>query len=312
MFDVHEMEINLGPQHPSTHGVLRVLLSVDGERIISAKPVIGYLHRGTEKRSRTCRIRSASAHGPHGLRGLGHEQPRFRRDGREADGDHGSDPEARAVAARDPERAAAHLVAPPLARHACHRHRCDDAVLLLLLREREQILDLFENYCGARLTLNCMRIGGMPEDAPAGWLDEIEEFIGKFDAAVDEYESLLTNNRIWKRRTVGIGVISPEEAIEWGVTGPPLRGSGVNWDLRKALPYECYSELDFEVPLGINGDTYDRYLCRMAEMRQSRRILEQCIPLIKAHTGGRHQSEDLARRPSARGRGLSTHRIAER
>jgi NADH-quinone oxidoreductase subunit D len=126
-----------------------------------------------------------------------------------------------------------------------------------------------------------MRIGGMPDDLPPGWLDDVEEFIGKFEAAVDEYESLLTTNRIWKRRTVGIGVISPEEAIEWGVTGPPLRGSGVNWDIRKALPYECYADLDFDVPLGINGDTYDRYLVRMAEMRQSNRILTQCIPLIK-------------------------------
>jgi NADH-quinone oxidoreductase subunit D len=153
-------------------------------------------------------------------------------------------------------------------------------------REREQVLDLFEAYCGARLTLNCMRIGGMPDDLPAGWLDDVETFIGKFDAAVDEYESLLTNNRIWKRRTVGIGVVSPEEAIEWGITGPPLRGSGVEWDLRRAQPYECYSELQFEIPIGKNGDTYDRYLVRMAEMRQSRRILEQCIPMIKATQPG--------------------------
>jgi NADH-quinone oxidoreductase subunit D len=153
-------------------------------------------------------------------------------------------------------------------------------------REREQVLDLFEDYCGARLTLNCMRIGGMPDDLPAGWLDDVETFIGKFEAAVDEYESLLTNNRIWKRRTVGIGVISPEEAIDWGITGPPLRGSGVSWDLRRAQPYECYPELKFEVPIGRNGDTYDRYLVRMIEMRQSRWILEQCIPLIKATPAG--------------------------
>jgi NADH-quinone oxidoreductase subunit D len=153
-------------------------------------------------------------------------------------------------------------------------------------RERERVLDLFEKYCGARLTLNCMRIGGMPEDLPAGWLDELAEFTSTFDAAMDEYEALLTNNRIWKRRTVGIGVIKPEDAIEWGLTGPPLRGSGIDWDLRKVRPYECYDELDFIVPLGRNGDTYDRYLIRMEEMRQSRRILDQCIPLVKATPEG--------------------------
>jgi NADH-quinone oxidoreductase subunit D len=153
-------------------------------------------------------------------------------------------------------------------------------------REREQVLDLFEEYCGARLTLNCMRIGGMPEDLPYGWLDDVEEFCGKFDAAVDEYESLLTTNRIWKRRTVGIGVLSPEDAIEWGITGPPLRGSGVEWDLRRAQPYECYPELEFDIPTGKNGDTYDRYLVRMVEMRQSNRILKQCIPLIKQTPAG--------------------------
>jgi len=131
-----------------------------------------------------------------------------------------------------------------------------------------------------------MRIGGMPDDLPPGWLDDLETFIGKFPAAVDEYESLLTNNRIWKRRTVGIGVLSPEEAIEWGITGPPLRGTGLEWDLRRAQPYECYPELQFDIPVGINGDTYDRYLVRMAEMRQSNRILRQCIPMIKATPAG--------------------------
>jgi NADH-quinone oxidoreductase subunit D len=153
-------------------------------------------------------------------------------------------------------------------------------------REREEILDLFENYCGARLTLNCMRIGGLPYDLPSGWLEDVEAFTDKFPAAIDEYEALLTNNRIWKRRTVGIGVISPEDAIEWGVTGPPLRGSGVNWDLRKVQPYECYADLDFEIPVGRNGDTYDRYLVRMEEMRQSTRILRQCIPLIRQTNPG--------------------------
>jgi len=140
-------------------------------------------------------------------------------------------------------------------------------------RERELILDLFEDYCGARLTLNCMRIGGQPEDIDAKWLGKLEHFTSIFDAACDEYESLLTMNRIWRKRTIGIGVLSPEDAIDWGITGPPLRGSGVEWDIRKVKPYDLYSEMQFEIPVGKNGDTYDRYLVRMEEMRQANKIL---------------------------------------
>jgi NADH-quinone oxidoreductase subunit D len=144
-------------------------------------------------------------------------------------------------------------------------------------REREQILDLFELYCGARLTLNCMRPGGLPMDLPVGWTDRCRAFVEIFPAKVDEYEGLLTDNRIWKRRTVGIGVLDAETAIDYGITGPMLRGSGVAWDLRKAMPYEAYGEVEFDVPTGKNGDTYDRYLVRMAEMRQANRILAQCL-----------------------------------
>src|SRR5690606_22240686 len=130
-------------------------------------------------------------------------------------------------------------------------------------REREIILDLFEQYCGARLTLNCMRPGGQPYDLPQGWVDRCGEFVADFPAKVAEYEDLLTENRIWKRRTVGVGVLPPETAIAYGVTGPMLRGSGIAWDLRKALPYEAYGEVEFNVPVFPNGDTYDRYLVRM-------------------------------------------------
>jgi len=144
-------------------------------------------------------------------------------------------------------------------------------------REREQILDLFEEYCGARLTLNCMRPGGQPYDLPAGWVDRCRQFVGGFPEKVDEYENLLTENRIWKRRTVGIGVLPPDVAIDYGVTGPMLRGSGIAFDLRKALPYEAYPEVEFDIPVGRNGDTYDRYLVRMAEMRQANRIVAQCL-----------------------------------
>jgi NADH-quinone oxidoreductase subunit D len=191
------------------------------------------------------------------------------------------------------------LVVPPRARYIrtilCELQRISSHLLWLAthaidigamtpffycFREREQVLDLFEQYCGARLTLNCMRPGGLPHDLPVGWTDRCRELMDIFPGKVDEYEELLTENRIWKKRTVGIGVLAPEVAIDYGITGPMLRGSGVSWDLRKALPYEAYGEVEFDVPLGKNGDTYDRYLVRMAEMRQAARIVVQCLDKI--------------------------------
>lgn len=281
MFDVNEMEVNFGPQHPSTHGVLRVILKLDGERIVGAKPIIGYLHRGTEKlfenmtypqciphTDRMDYVASATnnlgfVETVEKLLGVTQQIPRRAQIIR--------------VMLSELQRISSHLLW--LATHAIDIGAMTP--FFYTFREREEILDLFEAYCGARLTLNCMRIGGVPEDLPPGWLDDLERFIGKYDAAMDEYESLLTTNRIWKRRTVGIGVVSPEEAIEWGLTGPLLRGSGVEWDLRRAQPYEIYPELEFEIPIGTNGDTYDRYLIRMVEMRQSNHILRQCIPLVR-------------------------------
>lgn len=286
MLNLREMEVNFGPQHPSTHGVLRVLLKIDGERIIDAKPIIGYLHRGTEKLFENMSYPQCIPHTDRmdyvaaATNNLGFVEAVEKLMG---------------VTAAIPKRAQIiRVMLSELQRISSHllwlaTHAIDIGAMtpfFYCFREREMVLDLFEDYCGARLTLNCMRIGGLPEDLPAGWLEKLEEFTSIFEAAVDEYEALLTNNRIWKRRTVGIGVLSPEEAIEWGVTGPPLRGSGVNWDLRKVLPYECYPEIDFEVPLGKNGDTYDRYLVRMAEMRQSNRILDQCRTMIASTPEG--------------------------
>ena len=281
MLNVEEMEVNFGPQHPSTHGVLRVILKIDGERIIDAKPVIGYLHRGTEKLFENMTYPQCIPHTDRmdyvasATNNLGFVETIEKLMG---------------IAAQIPRRAQLiRVMLSELQRISSHllwlaTHAIDIGAMtpfFYTFREREEILDLFESYCGARLTLNCMRIGGQPEDLPAGWLDRLAEFCGKFEAAVDEYEGLLTNNRIWKRRTIGIGVLTPEQAIDWGITGPPLRSTGVNWDLRKVRPYECYSELDFVVPLGTNGDTYDRYTLRMIEMRQSNRILLQCIDKVK-------------------------------
>jgi len=286
MLNLHEMEVNFGPQHPSTHGVLRVILKIDGERIVDAKPIIGYLHRGTEKLfenmtypmcvPHTDRMDYvASATNNHGFVGaveklLGIQQDIPKR------------AQLIRVMLDELQRISSHLLW--LATHAIDIGAMTP--FFYTFRERELILDLFEDYCGARLTLNCMRIGGQPEDITPQWLEKLEHFVSIFDAACDEYEALLTDNRIWRRRTVGIGVISPEDAIDWGLTGPMLRGSGVEWDLRRAKPYECYPELDFEIPIGANGDTFDRYLCRMEEMRQSKRILQQCIPMIRETTEG--------------------------
>jgi NADH-quinone oxidoreductase subunit D len=270
-----EMELSFGPQHPATHGVLRLKLKVDGEKIIEAYPIIGYLHRGTEK---LFELHPFFQNVPHTDRMdyvaaatnnlayvgaveklLGIVVP----------------PRARYIRMllAELQRIASHLLW--LATHAIDIGAMTP--FFYTFREREKILDLFEEYCGARLTLNCMRPGGQPYDLPVGWTDRCGKLMEDFPSKVDEYEELLTDNRIWKKRTVGIGVLPPDVAIDYGVTGPMLRGSGIRWDLREARPYEAYDEVEFEVPTGRNGDTYDRYLVRIAEMRQSVRILRQCL-----------------------------------
>src|SRR5512134_3233382 len=277
MFDVHEMEVNFGPQHPSTHGVLRVILKIDGERIIDAKPIIGYLHRGTEKLFEHMAYPQCIPHTDRmdyvasATNNLGFVETVEKLMG---------------ITAQIPKRAQLmRVVLSELQRISSHllwlaTHAIDIGAMtpfFYTFRERELILDLFEQYCGARLTLNCMRPGGLPHDLPVGWVDTCRAFVDAFPSKVDEYEGLLTENRIWKKRTIGVGVLAPETAIDYGVTGPMLRGSGVQWDLRKALPYEAYGEVEFEVPIGKNGDTYDRYLVRMEEMRQANRIIAQCL-----------------------------------
>ncbi len=279
LFDVTEMELNFGPQHPSTHGVLRIVLKVDGEKIVEAIPDVGYLHRGTEKLFETETYPMAIPHtdrmdyvaaatNNHAYcltveKLLGVEIPR------------------RAQLIR--------VILDELQRLSSHLVWLGTSGIDLgavtpfwyCFREREQILDFFEDYCGARLTLNCMRIGGLPFDLTPHWAERVSEFIDDFPSRVDDYEALLTDNRIWKKRTVGVGVISAEECVEWGLTGPVIRGSGLEWDLRRAQPYECYEELDFIVPTRPNGDTYDRYLVRVQEMRQSARIIRQCLDRLE-------------------------------
>jgi NADH-quinone oxidoreductase subunit D len=284
MLGLHEMELNFGPQHPSTHGVLRLVLKVDGERIVSARPDIGYLHRGTEKLfetetypmviPHTDRMDYVAAATNNHAYCLAVEK---------------------LLALEVPKRAQyIRVLLDELQRISSHLLWLATAAIDLgaitpffyTFREREVILDLFEDYCGARLTLNCMRIGGLLEDLPPGWVERVRAFAETFDRNVDEYEDLLTENRIWKQRTVGIGILTAAQCIEWGVTGPPLRGAGFKWDIRRAIPYECYPELDFEIPTYPNADTYDRYLVRVAELRQSRRIVLQCCDWLLKNPEG--------------------------
>ncbi|HEU4523446.1 MAG TPA: NADH-quinone oxidoreductase subunit D [Gemmatimonadales bacterium] len=280
LFGAQEMLLNFGPQHPSTHGVLRLKLKVDGERVLECYPIIGYLHRGTEKLfelhpffqnvPHTDRMDYVAA-ATNNLAYVGAVEKLIGLT---------VPPRARYIRTMlcELQRIASHLLW--LATHAIDIGAMTP--FFYCFREREQILDLFEEYCGARLTLNCMRPGGQPYDLTVGWVERCREFVGIFPAKVDDYESLLTENRIWKKRTVGVGVLAPEIAIDYGVTGPMLRGSGVAFDLRKALPYEAYPEVEFDVPVGRNGDTYDRYLVRMEEMRQANRIVGQCLDKLPA------------------------------
>lgn len=275
LFDTEEMMLNMGPQHPSTHGVLRVLLKLDGETVVDLDCDIGYLHRGVEKIAehdtyamitpywdRLDYVAAVSGdlcyvEGVEKL--LQVEVPRRA--------------EYLRVILTELQRIASHLLW--LGTHAIDIGAV--TVLLYCFREREEILKIFEDFIGARLTAHAFRIGGLWWDVYPEFEKRVRDFLKILPGRIDEYETLLNTNRIWLSRTVGIGILPAEEAINLSLTGPVLRGSGVNYDLRKAQPYSAYSEFDFEVPLGENGDTYDRYLIRMAEMRQSASIIEQAL-----------------------------------
>jgi NADH-quinone oxidoreductase subunit D len=275
LLDSPEMILNMGPQHPSTHGVLRVILRLDGETVIDLDCDIGFLHRGMEKIAENRlypmiapywdRLDYISAVS-NGLvwvetveQMMGLPVP----------------PRAHYIRTilTELNRISSHLLW--FATHALDIGAV--TVLLWALREREEILKIFERQFGARLTCHAWRIGGMPNDAYDDFEADVRRFINNLPKRLDEYETMLSENRIWLGRTVGIGVISAEDAVAIGLSGPALRGSGVAWDIRKARPYAAYGEMDFDVPVGENGDTYDRYLVRMEEMRQSRRIVQQAI-----------------------------------
>ncbi len=273
-----ELTLNLGPQHPATHGVLRLVLDLEGENIVKCTPYVGYLHRGVEKLSEhrnyfqiiplTDRLDYVASM----ANNIGYCVA-----------------VERLFAIEVPERTEyIRTIVAEMTRISNHllwlaTHALDIGAMTVFLycfREREKILDLFERLCGARLTVSYTRIGGLKNDVDDKWLEDVYQFTKEFPMRVEQYETLIDKNRIWLRRTKGIGVISAEEAINWGLSGPTLRGSGVPYDIRKFMPYGVYDKVDWEVAVGKNGDVYDRYRVRMDEFRQANSIIRQCIEKI--------------------------------
>ena len=308
MAEIRNYTINFGPQHPSAHGVLRLVLELDGEVIERADPHIGLLHRATEKLAETKPFNQSIGY----MDRLDYVSMMCNEHGYVLAIEKllGITPPLRAQYIRvmfdEVTRILNHLLW--LGAHALDIGAM--TVFLYAFREREDLLDCYEAVSGARMHATYYRPGGVYRDLPdempkyqeSKWhgkkdverlnrnrqgslLDFLEDFTERFPKYVDEYETLLTDNRIWKQRTVGIGVVSPERALQLGFSGPMLRGSGIEWDLRKKQPYEVYSELEFDVPVGINGDCYDRYLVRIEEMRQANRIIRQCIDWLRQNPG---------------------------
>jgi len=308
MGEIQNFTMNFGPQHPAAHGVLRLVLEMEGEVIYKADPHVGLLHRGTEKLAESKPYNQSIGYmdrldyvsmmcNEHGYvlaieKLLGVEVPERARYIR--------------VMFDEMTRILNHLM-------WLGAHGLDIGAMTMFLycfREREDLMDCYEAVSGTRMHATYYRPGGVYRDLPdtmpkyqaSKWrsqkevdrlneirdgslLDFIDAFCDKFPGCVDQYETLLTDNRIWKQRTVNIGVVSPERALNLGFTGPMLRGSGVEWDLRKKQPYEAYDRIDFDIPVGVNGDCYDRYLVRVEEMRQSNRIMKQCVAWLRENPG---------------------------
>ncbi|WP_018085613.1 NADH-quinone oxidoreductase subunit D [Desulfurispora thermophila] len=267
--------LNLGPQHPSTHGVFRIILELDGETVVKATPVPGYLHRGIEK---LAEARTYTQVIPYTDR-MDYLASMLMNWGYVAAVE-------KLMGIQVPERAEyIRVIVGELSRIASHlvatgAYGADIGGLTAFIytfRDREDVLDMLEMICGSRMTFSYFRIGGVAEDLPEEFYPKIKEFIAKFPACCDEYDGLITGNEIFQARTKFVGVIPPEVAINYSLSGPVLRASGVNFDLRKNRPYSVYDRFDFEVPLGKNGDCFDRFRLRILEMRQSIRIIEQAL-----------------------------------
>ncbi len=308
MAEIKNYTLNFGPQHPSAHGVLRLILELDGETVVRSDPHIGLLHRGTEKLAEYKPYNQSIGY----MDRLDYVSMMCNEHGYVLAIE-------KLLGIEVPERAQyIRVMFDEITRILNHllwvgAHALDIGAMTVFLyafREREDLMDCYEAVSGARLHATYYRPGGvyrdlpdtMPKYKPSKWrsekevkklnetregslLDFLEAFTERFPGYLDEYETLLTDNRIWKQRTVDIGVVSPERALQLGFTGPMLRGSGIAWDLRKKQPYEVYDKLDFDIPVGKNGDSYDRYLVRMAEMRESNKIIRQCIKWLRENPG---------------------------
>ncbi len=272
------MTINFGPQHPAAHGVLRLVLEMDGEVITRADPHIGLLHRGTEK---LIEYKTYLQAVPYFDR-LDYVSPMCQE-------------HAFALAVEKllgcniPRRAQfIRVMFSEITRLLNHIMAITTQALdvgamtplLWMFEEREKMMGFYEKVSGSRMHSAYIRPGGVHQDLPAGLLEEIADFIKQFPKKISDMENLLTENRIFKQRMVDIGIVSKQQALDWGFSGPMIRGSGIAWDLRKSQPYEIYGELDFDIPIGKNGDSYDRYLIRVQEMYESIKIIEQCLAKI--------------------------------
>ncbi len=308
MPEIRNYTLNFGPQHPAAHGVLRLVLELDGEVVVRADPHIGLLHRGTEKLAESKPYNQSIGYMDRldYMSMLCNEHAYVLAIERLL----GIEPPLRAQYIRvmydEITRILNHLLW--LGTHALDVGAM--TIFLYCFREREDLIDCYEAVSGSRMHATYYRPGGVYRDLPGkmpeyqptqmrsareaerrnearkgSLLDFIEDFTNRFPALVDEYETLLTDNRIWKQRTVGIGVVSPERALQLGFSGPMLRGSGFAWDLRKKQPYAVYDRMDFDIPVGKGGDSYDRYLVRIEEMRQSNRIIRQCVDWLRKNPG---------------------------
>ena len=272
--------INLGPQHPSTHGVFRLRVTFDGEEIIDVEPVFGYLHRGTEKLAESrnyVQIVTLTDRMDY-VASMSNNLAYVRTVEKLADIDVPERAQYIRVISVELQRIASHLMATGFLLNDLGALATP---LVYCFRERERILDLFEMLCGARITLSYMRPGGVFQDAPADFWNSLNVLISDFPNYLDELESLITTNEIVLARTIGVGLLSDTQAVDSGVSGPVLRAASVKWDLRKANPYEIYDRVNFDIPIGNSGDTYDRYYVRLQEMRESIKIISQCIEQIE-------------------------------
>jgi len=308
MPELQNLTLNFGPQHPAAHGVLRLILEMDGEVILRADPHVGLLHRATEKLAESKPYNQSIGY----MDRLDYVSMMCNEHGYVLAIE-------KLLGVTVPERAQyIRVMFDEITRILNHllwlgAHGLDVGAMTVFLyafREREDLMDVYEAVSGARLHATYYRPGGVYRDLPdvmpqfeagkfrteknaarlnenrqGSLLDFLEDFTNRFPGYVDEYETLLTDNRIWKQRLVDIAIVSPEQALQLGFTGPMLRGSGVEWDLRKKQPYEVYDRMDFDIPVGTNGDCYDRYLVRMEEMRQSNRIVRQCVDWLRVNPG---------------------------